>query len=204
MRRVFRWIVALLLILSVAVIGARTSGSTRPLEQTDLFRVLFANSDGSPCYELCLFGIYPADVKQAEDQQRLAQLPWMREVTLRHEALSGWFDVTGTSFTFYANSTYVAVYEELDDNFVAQPIAFARPTLGDVFVAFGSPTFMNMSNRGVALWVDEEKILVWTYFDTSITPRLPIYGIIIFLQTNHYLMNFRIKLVGAGLSIHSL
>jgi hypothetical protein len=180
MRMLFRWVIALIASLAVVIVVTCLLAGTRPLKNNDLFLTLFTNPDGSPCEKLCLFSIYPNEPKNSEAQKRLEQFSWMRHVVQLDDRLIGLFDVAGKSFTFYADATSVAVYSEVDEEFSPQPISFSQPTLGDVIVTFGPPTFAKMITGSLTLWFEEEKLYVWTPLDTSITPRLPIVGIIIF------------------------
>ena len=184
MLTLLRWVIGLTLGLAVVIVVTRLLASTQPLKKNDLFLTLFTNPDGSPCEKLCLFSIYPNNPKNSEDQKRIEQFAWMSGVKLSNGVLIGWFDVAGKIFTFYADATSVAVYSEVNDEFLPQPTLFSQPTLGDVIATFGSPTFVYMTNGELSFWFEKENLLVFSNeripLNASITPHLSIDGIMIY------------------------
>ena len=184
MLTLIRWVIGLTLGLVVVIVVTCLLASTQPLKKNDLFLTLSTNPDSSLCEKLCLFSIYPNDQKNSEDQKRLEEFAWMRGVKLSNGVLIGWFDVAGKSFTFYADTTSVAVYSEVNDEFLPQPTSFSQPTLGDVIATFGSPTFVYMMNGELSFWFEKEHLLVFSNeripLNASITPHLSIGGIMIY------------------------
>jgi hypothetical protein len=123
---------------------------------------MVTNPDGSYCEKPCLFGIYPGVIQQSEDEKRLSQFPWMKDVTLSKGDLSGWFDIAGQNATFFATSnSSVAFYLEIWDGFVPQQVSFPQPSLGDVLGTFGVPSFVNWKDNSLMLWYKKENLFVW-------------------------------------------
>jgi len=101
---------------------------------------LFENADGTMCPVPCLFGVYPGHILGQDDERRLAGLGWMKDITLTESNLSGWFDMNGQGVTFFADSTKVAIYQEIWDGFSSQQRAFLQLSFGDIIANIGSPS----------------------------------------------------------------
>ena len=197
MLKLFRLILALILVLTAGIIAARLIGESQPPGTALLLHVMFTNPDGSACEKPCMFGIHPGIEQQREDAQRLAQFSWMHSVDLTGGDVTGWFDISGQNATFSAPfDSNIAWYLETSDDFVRQQTSFSQPMLGDILATFGVPTLVNWKSNNLTLWYANEKMYIWCditflYPDGSISPSLPIDGIIIFSSETDGMGNFK-------------
>jgi hypothetical protein len=145
----FRFTVAILILIAAAIYGGRLIGSVH----ADPLSMWFTNPDGLSCATPCLFGITPGVTDFEDAIEVLRRHPILRSMQLEVMHNEGWSRVWNEHFSLYVSQNNKNRVGQMEIRSRALSVVSHDPyklTLGHLITVLGSPDHVELGAYGSA------------------------------------------------------